>query len=82
MTDAKMKKLMASERESKAKMLKVAKVIKGAIRTCHDEDCPRCGFPETIDVRNAKNMAIIFRECSVACGWMISGEDLLALNKK
>jgi len=39
------------------------------VRTYHDEDCPRCGFPETIDVRNAVTMEIVRRECSKRCGW-------------
>jgi len=43
------------------------------IRTCHDEDCPRCGFPETIIVRNAKTFKPIWIECSVrtteGCPW-------------
>lgn len=34
------------------------------IRTYHDEDCPKCGFPETIIVRNAKTMKPIWIECS------------------
>lgn len=50
------------------------------LMTCHDEDCPKCGFPETIDVRNPNTMAIIRRICSKRCGWEISGKQLLFMN--
>lgn len=43
------------------------------IRTCHDENCPKCGFPETIIVRNAKTMKPLWIECSTrmtrGCSW-------------
>ena len=60
------------------KVINVRKVIKEAftpkfIRTCHDEDCPKCGFPETIIVRNAKTMKPLWIECSArisnGCSW-------------
>ncbi len=68
--------------KGKEAILPEMKVVKSAIRTCHDEDCPRCQFPETIDVRDAKTFEIIYRECSKGCGWMITGEKLKLLNKK
>lgn len=52
------------------------------ILTCHDEDCPKCGFPETLDVRDAKTMEIIRRICSKRCGWEISAKQLKILNQK
>jgi ribosomal protein L37E len=62
----------------KKKIIKQGKTI----RTCHDEDCPKCGFPETIDIRNAKTFEIIRRVCSKNCGWEISRKELDKLNKK
>mgnify|MGYP001569850299 CR=1 FL=1 len=50
------------------------------IMTYHDEDCPRCGFPETIDVRDSKTMEIKRRICSKRCGWEISGKELININ--
>ena len=35
----------------------------------HDEDCPKCGFPETIIVRRADNGQPIEAYCSKECGW-------------
>ena len=48
--------------------------------TVHDEDCPRCHFPETVDVRNPDTMEIMRRICSNRCGWWIDGKKLLKLN--
>jgi len=42
------------------KTIKVGKEI----RTCHDEDCPQCGFPETIIIRNARTMKPLRIICS------------------
>ncbi len=39
------------------------------IRTYHDDDCPNCGFPETIMIRREDTMEIIREECSKKCGW-------------
>ena len=47
------------------KEIKTRKVV----RTCHDEDCPKCGFPETIIIRDAKTMKPLMIECSKKCGW-------------
>jgi hypothetical protein len=47
------------------KTIKVGKEI----RTCHDEDCPQCGFPETIIIRNARTMKPLRIICSKGCGW-------------
>ena len=58
--------------------INVREVIKKAftppfIKTCHDEDCPRCEFPETIIVRDAKTMKPYWIECSAryskGCAW-------------
>ena len=35
----------------------------------HDEDCPKCGFPETVIVRNIKTFKPIKAYCSKECGW-------------
>ena len=35
----------------------------------HDEDCPKCGFPETIIVREMKSHKPIAAYCSKECGW-------------
>ena len=45
---------------------------KELIRTYHDEDCPKCGFPETIDLRDQETMKLVGRECSKGCGWKIN----------
>jgi hypothetical protein len=40
------------------------------VRTVHDEDCPQCGFPETIIVREAKTMKPLYALCSSGkCDW-------------
>lgn len=40
------------------------------IRTVHDGDCPRCGFPETVYVRDSGTMQILREECSSrTCHW-------------
>lgn len=63
--------------------MKKKKIKQGkTITTCHDEDCPKCGFPETLDVRDSKTMEIKRRICSKRCGWEISGKELLILNKE
>jgi ribosomal protein S27AE len=49
------------------------------IYLCHDESCPNCGFPETLNVLNDE-MTLMRRICSKRCGWEISAEELLALN--
>ncbi len=71
------KKLVHKGKEA----IRDTKIVVGAIRTVHDEDCLRCGFPETVDVRDPKTFDIIFRECSKGCGWMITGEELKRLNE-
>lgn len=40
-------------------------------RLCHDEDCPKCGFPETVLVCEGEKMKPIRWECSAnpPCGW-------------
>lgn len=43
--------------------------MKDVIKTCHDADCPKCGFPETIIVRDAESMKPIKEVCSAKCGW-------------
>jgi hypothetical protein len=35
----------------------------------HDGDCPQCGFPETIIIRDVKDDKILAEECSKSCGW-------------
>lgn len=40
------------------------------ILTCHDADCPNCGFPETVIYRNAKTMKPVLEACSNGCGWI------------
>lgn len=50
------------------------------ILTCHDENCPSCGFPETLDVRDSETMEIKRRICSKRCGWEVSGKELKRLN--
>lgn len=49
---------------------------------CHDEDCPSCGFPETLDVVREIDMKLIKRICSKRCGWEISANELIKLNQK
>lgn len=40
------------------------------VRTVHDGDCPRCGFPETVYVRDSLTMDILREECSKrSCHW-------------
>ena len=40
------------------------------IRTCHDENCPKCNFPETIIIRIADSMRPIWEECgNIGCDW-------------
>jgi hypothetical protein len=41
------------------------------IRTLKDEDCPGCGWPETIDVRDGRTGRVVRRECGARkqCGW-------------
>jgi hypothetical protein len=43
------------------------------IRTCHDEDCPKCGWPETIIIRDQATMKPIEIECALKrkgrCDW-------------
>jgi len=40
------------------------------IRTVHDGDCPRCGFPETVHTRDSKTGRILREECSNKnCKW-------------
>ncbi|MCX6785950.1 MAG: hypothetical protein NTZ18_03825 [Candidatus Komeilibacteria bacterium] len=34
------------------------------IQTVHDADCPKCKFPETIHIRDAKTMKILGEKCS------------------
>ena len=60
------------------KKINVKKTIEKAftskfIRTCHDEDCPKCGFPETIVIRNSKTFKPISIECTLRvrgkCDW-------------
>jgi hypothetical protein len=36
----------------------------GTIWTPHDEDCPKCGFPETITIRDEKTMKPLAFKCS------------------
>lgn len=44
----------------------------------HDGDCPKCGFPETVMVRDAKTMDLIAEYCSEECGWVYKrrGKDV------
>lgn len=50
------------------------------IRTCHDEDCPKCGFPETIIVREEATMNPLWIECSDRkCDW---GKKIIQKKKK
>jgi len=41
------------------------------IRTIQDKDCPKCGFPETVVVRNFPSMEPIAEMCSshTGCDW-------------
>ena len=40
------------------------------IKTFHDADCPKCGFPETIIVRDQQTMEALWEECSKkTCNW-------------
>lgn len=39
------------------------------IITAHDEDCPSCGFPETLIILDAKTMRPLMAKCSKRCGW-------------
>lgn len=52
---------------------------RGIKKTYHDEDCPKCGFPETVIVREEKTMKPLYIECSLRkCDWakkMIEGVD-------
>jgi hypothetical protein len=43
--------------------------MKKEIRTVHDADCPKCGFPETIIIRQEGTMMPLREECSKGCGW-------------
>lgn len=49
------------------------------IRTYHDENCPKCDFPETVIVREKETMKPLYIECSSKkCDWakkMIKGVD-------
>lgn len=45
------------------------------IYLCRDEDCPSCGFPETLNVVNDQ-MQLMRRICSKRCGWEISAKDI------
>jgi len=51
------------------------------IRTYHDENCPKCDFPETTIVRDSKTMRPIAAECGnkPSCGW---SKKLTRLNYK
>jgi len=44
------------------------------IKTVRDADCPSCGFPETIDIRNPRTMKVMRQECSKRCGWFETNE--------
>jgi len=39
------------------------------IQHVHDGDCPECGFPETIFVRDAETHELLKEKCSKKCGW-------------
>lgn len=41
------------------------------ILTCRDVNCPKCGFPETVVVRDAKTMEPLAIKCSShsGCTW-------------
>ena len=43
------------------------------IRTVHDEDCPKCGWPETIIIRELPTMKPLEIECAKKrkgeCDW-------------
>lgn len=64
------------------------KTTKEIQRLCHDEDCPKCGFPETIIVAEVeiikgnqiKSMKPLWIECSShKCNW---GEKIIEKQKK
>lgn len=50
-----------------AKHLKKEKTV----RTYSDKDCPKCGFPETVIVRDGETMKSLSVECSNSkkCDW-------------
>lgn len=39
------------------------------VRTYRDEDCPECGFPETVTVRDKKTLRPVAFQCSKDCGY-------------
>ena len=50
--------------------MKNIKLRNKVVRTCHDADCPKCGFPETIIIREEDTMKPLWEECSDrSCDW-------------
>lgn len=42
------------------------------MQTVHDGDCPKCKFPETIEIRNIKTGELLGEKCSKrGCDWFI-----------
>jgi hypothetical protein len=52
----------------KKKKLKIIQQGK-TVTLCHDESCPKCGFPETLTVCIEKTLKPIRFICSKRCGW-------------
>ena len=50
-------------KEKTPENVKVMQKIK-IIQTVHDADCPKCGFPETVQLRNEKTGEILGERCS------------------
>jgi len=51
---------------------KLDKIKQGkTIMTCHDENCPKCNFPETLIVRSVYTMKPLRIKCSNyrKCDW-------------
>jgi len=72
-----MLRTLPNQMTKKKKTLKKDEIMPRIVRTCHDEDCPKCGFPETIIVRNAKTFRPLWIECSKRdCSW---GKKIISL---
>lgn len=42
------------------------------IRTLRDQDCPGCGWPEIVDVRDSRGR-VLRSACVKDCGWAVEG---------
>ncbi len=53
------------------------------LKTYHDENCPVCGFPETVITREKKTMKPTLAECSSnKCSWARKLKEGVDFGKK